>query len=250
MDTGPESGHTGATAATGSVHVSLTSTWADAWEKQYGLGPGWFVNTQPNDRIPLGLKGRLLGDTFQQSGPLAQLAALLPPQPPAPDNSGWQFQSSSGIHFDGAVAGSTAAPIDWLGGAKAGVKASFAREAGVLALGTHKWFHRFGDMDQVRAALRQAVADGDLVEGDAVIAELQLTGKGVLFVSQGGEASIEVLAGGSVAPAGTTLAEFSGHFNVARQQGAVAMEQYGDGSTIAARVMKVAIAASGGGGGS
>jgi hypothetical protein len=219
--------------------MSLTSAYARAWQQQYGLAPGWFVNTQPNDTIPLGLKGQVLGEYFQHSGPLAQLSRLMPEPSPPQDNSAWQFQSSSSIEFDAAVKGTTSGNIGWLGTAQAGVKASFGQEAGLSALGSHKWFHRFPDMDSVRTALRAAVAAGDLVEGDAVVVELQLTGPGVLLASQGGGASIEALASGSVSPAAVNIADFAGNLSVTKKHGAVTMEQFGDGAVIAARVMQV-----------
>lgn len=219
--------------------MSLTSAYARAWQQQYGLPPGWFVNVQPNDAVTLGLKGRLMGDFFQRSGPLAQLSALVPKPPKPHDISEWQFQSSSGIAFAAAVKGGTSASTGWLGAAQAGVKASFGQEAGVSALGSHKWFHRFPDMDRVRVALREALTAGDLVEGDAVVVELQLTGRGVLLASQGGEASLEALAGASAAPGGVGIADFSADLSVTSKHGAVTMETFGDGAVIAARVMQV-----------
>lgn len=219
--------------------MSVTSTYAKAWQQHYGLAPGWFVNTQPNDPISLGLKGHLLGDAFQQSGPVARLEALAPKAPKPGKDSEWQFQSSSSIHVETAVKAQTAASIGWLGEAEAGIKASFGGEAGVAATGTHKWFHRFSDMNVVRTALREAVAAGELVEGEAVVVELQLTGKGLLIASNGGDSSIEAVTRGAVAPGGVSLADFSGSLLVTRRDGAVTMEKFGDGAVIAARVMQV-----------
>lgn len=219
--------------------MSLTSVYAKAWRQQYGLPPGWLVNTEPNDPIPLGLKGQVLGDHFRRSGLLGQVAEIVVPPSEPPDHSSWQFQSSAGVHFETALEGATSGDIGWLGGAKAGITVSFDRQAGVSALGSHKWFHRYPDLDDVRSALRKAVTEGDLVEGDAVVVELQLTGKGVLVASQGGGASIVALANAEVAPGGVSIADFAGGFNATRQAGAVTMEQFGDGATIAARVIQV-----------
>src|SRR6218665_675821 len=219
--------------------MSLTSAYAKAWQDQYGLPPGWFVNTQPNDEIPLGLKGRLDDDTFQRTSLLTKLSGLVPTSPGPNDDSEWQFQSSSSIESSAAIEGKTGQSIAWLAGAKAGVKASFGRSAGVSAYGANKWFDRFPDLDVVKTILRGAVADGSLVEGDAVVVERQLTGKGLMLVSQGGEASIEALADASVAPHGVKIADFSAGLTVTKQNGAVALEKFGDGSVIAARVMHV-----------
>jgi hypothetical protein len=219
--------------------MSLTGIYTRAWEKQYGLAPGWFVNTQPNDSIPLGLKGQVEGDAFRQSGPLARLTDLAPVPPHSNDHSEWQFQSSSSIDFDAAVAGHTSQNLDWLGASQAGIKASFGSQAGVLAVGARKWFHRFPDMDKVRSALRDAVTAGELVEGDAVVVELQLSGQGVMLCSQGGDASVEALASGAVSPGGVSIADFSGNLSVTKKHGAVTMEKFGDGTVIAARVMQV-----------
>ena len=219
--------------------MSLTSSYAKAWREQYGLGLGWFVNTQPNDKIALGLKGQLHGDSFGQSGAFAALSDLVPPPSTPTDNSEWLFQSTTSISVHSDVEGQTGVNIGWLGGAKAGVKASFGTEAGVSALGTHKWFDRFPDLDAVRARLRQAVADGTLVEGDAIVVERQLTGKGVMFVSNGGQASIEATASGSIAPGAVKIADFSLDLGVTKSQGAVTMEKFDDNSVIAARVMCV-----------
>lgn len=220
--------------------MSLRDEYARAWQRKEGLNTGWIVNLDPTYPLGLGHVGVVDDNEFHYETDLAArgVGGLELRQPWGLDNTAWALQSNDEIRYSTGLAANTEGQLGAVGEAKIDVKVQFGRSAGVLMHGMAKWWDGFRDLGVLRAQIVQAARDGRLHAGESIVAERQLTGRGVAFIAQGQNASLDAEASASVAPGGLPpIGSLSGNISVAQASAGATLKSFPDGSVIAARVL-------------
>ncbi|MCW2529611.1 MAG: hypothetical protein JWM76_4471 [Pseudonocardiales bacterium] len=218
--------------------MSLQDTWSKAWRTKYGLPLGWLVNLEPTQSVPLGEVGVVDDGHLAHETTLEQrgVNGLSVDPDSRRDDSEWQFASNEGISVDLSSAGKTDGPVAAIGKANWKLDLSFGAESGAASYGTAMWWTRYSDLGRVRSAVVEAAEQGRLHKGESIVVEQQVSGKGVLFLSQGSHGSLGAEANIDVKPGAVpSIASLSGLMHVSHSSGAAAAKSFSDGSVLAFR---------------
>jgi hypothetical protein len=222
------------------MQMKLRDVYAMAWKERRGLGSGWIVNLEPTFNLALGAVGVMEGNEFLPETTLDQrgVAGLQIDSGQRRDDTPWQFQSNDQIEIEvqaGAKAGGkTAAPLE----GACNVTVKFGREAGAGIHAAAMWWNSYADMGLVRGAIVQAARDGRLHKGESIVVTQQLTGPGILFTSQGNNASLVVTASvdvqsGIVPP----VSSLAGKLSLLNSSAGAQFQSFANGTVLAARVL-------------
>jgi hypothetical protein len=220
--------------------MALRDVYAKAWKERRGLGSGWIVNLEPTFNLPIGAVGIVDGNEFRHETTLEQrgVSGLQLDTHQRRNDTPWQFQSDNEIKLDvqaGAKGGAKAAAR--LKGS-CNVTVKFGSEAGTSIHAAAMWWNSYADMGHVRSAVVEAARDGRLRKGESIVVTQQLTGSGVLFTSEGNNASLTVTASvnvpSNVVPPVSSLA---GRLRLLNSSAGAQFQTFSEGSVLAARVL-------------
>jgi hypothetical protein len=153
-------------------------------------------------------------------------------------NTAWEFASDTQIKSSLTFKASTGKAIGWLGDASVGVSVQFGDEQGITSHGTWMRWEQVKDVGIMRRDIINAAVDGRLHEGESFVAGRQLTGKGVLFRSEGSNGSLKATAAAKIAPTrGLTIASLSGALIVVENKGAASKQDFADEGVLSARLL-------------
>jgi hypothetical protein len=194
-----------------------------------GEGGDWHGNWPLNSPRALGERGRFNGDSFVFGG---QSALSFSSDPVRILRDAWEYLDADGSSVE--LGGDASAPgWEFLGPAKAGLRAQFARSESVYLSVSASYIDRVADVDDVKQALRAAHETGQYSIGTAVVVERLVADKTLLLASRSANSTLNATVAGDVSGTGST-ASLAGHLKVIGSHSGVDMEQFGNGPVVLA----------------
>jgi hypothetical protein len=183
--------------------------------KQFGYLATWYPGTQ----LTLGLIGVLQGKTLIPKSSIRTLGVRFSTTKDPTTDKKLQFKSSKSIELHSKIKGSVSNIAPSIPRAKAGVAISFGKQTGVVFSASGIAATRVADIVSLENAIWDLWDRFLWDESWIVITELLSSRKATVLVSEGGEAKVELQAGGSAQAGPVDLGDLSAGFKVVSSSG-------------------------------
>jgi hypothetical protein len=218
--------------------MDVRKIYVDGVNKHLNLPAFYRAHWAPNSACALGDIGRLEGDDWQRTvradgGVLNDLGT-----PDTGTSAPFKFTDGGKVELRAALKGSTDAAFSFIGGAEAGIKASFEKERSLLVAAPDAAYDQLPSDLTVAQKMLEAFEEADpkkrLVYGDEVIVGVYHANSFVILASAQAGATADITTNAKIKEGVIDVAEVEGRLGLVNQSSVGYYSSSKDGSVVLA----------------